>query len=232
MKALTVQQQYAYLAGVLKGDGWISSGHGRSPNGYLCLRVADRDFADTFAAAITQAFGVPASVRRDERGYWLCRKYNGHQRFSALAWFTPDTDDERRAWLRSLFDSEGNAQLTPLKRGARSFGRRVAIYSTDKATLACAAWDLALLEIQTRTTLHSSSAGHLGTKPVYQLAVVPGPEQYARFRDLIGSSISRKQMTLEAIANSYCTDISAVRREMQLAGVASRRARRDAGGKY
>lgn len=199
MRAITVRQPHAYLAGVLRGDAWISAGHSGSPNGYLCLRVADREFAETFAAAITHAYNVPASVRLDERGYWLCRKYNGQRRFSPLLDYRPRRRETKAAWLRGLFDSEGNANLTRLDRGPRSFSRRVAFYSTDELTLAIACGCLAALGFEANVRPLKPSAGHLGSKPVFELVLVSSREAYAQFANEIGSSIPRKQAVLDAI---------------------------------
>jgi hypothetical protein len=233
IKALTVQQPHAYLAGVLKGDAWISSGSGKSPNGYLCLRVADREFAETFAAAITQAFHVPAHAYLDGRGYWLCRKYNGQRRFTPLRDYRPRRPETRAAWLRGLFDSEGNANLTARPDiGPRSFARRVSFYSTNEVTLAIAVGCLAALGIEANVRPTRPSAGHLGSKVVFELAIVASRESYAQFAAQVGSTIPRKQAVLDAIPESYCDNMPEVRREMQLAGVATRIARRDSGGRY
>src|SRR2546421_3151495 len=59
----------AYLAGVIKGDGWCT--------GYsIGLRVADRDFAEAFAAAITQVFNVPLRIGQERQRYWIVRTSN------------------------------------------------------------------------------------------------------------------------------------------------------------
>lgn len=209
MKSLTVRQPYAYLAGVLRGDGWLNSS--------LCLRVADRDFAETFAATIRNGYGCTAKVNIDERGYFLVRR-NSAGRFEHLRTLIPESSEARAAWLRGYFDSEGNAQLTPLPtQGDRSFGRRVSF---------------ADLGFATRWSTLKPSKGHIGTLPVHELALRGSKQQYARFAELISSSIARKRIALGQIAESYCEDMSSVRREMQARGVATRIARRNAGGTY
>jgi hypothetical protein len=216
----TVIEPIAYLAGVLQGDAWLSS------RGYLCLRVADQDFAVAFAEAITAGFGVSTIVNIDERDYWLCRKYNGYQRFSCLPAYSPSSDGERAAWLRGLFDSEGNASLWPKPSGSRSFTRRVSFYSTKIGTLNRAAKYLYVLSIESRQpTVMRASAGHLGSKPVFELALKSSCDNYTRFGQLIGSSIDRKRIVLKAIPESYCADMSQVRREMQATGAATKRRR-------
>jgi hypothetical protein len=233
MRAITVRQPTAYLAGALLGDAWLSAGSGRSPGGYLCLRVADADFADAFAAAIRDGYGVITSPRRDERGYWLVRTYNGHGRFNSLREYAASTDEERAVWLRGLFDSEGNAQLLPKPtRGPQSFDRRVAFYSTDLRTLAIADHYMESLGITTKIRAVSPSVGHKGSRQVHELEVRANREAYARFATLVGSSIGRKATVLAALAASYVDDIPGRRREMQAVGAATRRARRDAGGTY
>lgn len=224
MKALTVRQPHAYLAGVLRGDGWL--------NNELCLRVADRDFAETFAAAIRDGYGCTAKVNIDERGYFLVRRWSAG-RFEHLRTLKQESTEEQAAWLRGYFDSEGNAQLTPApSRGDRSFSRRVSFYSTNDETLQTADKYLAALGLVTRRSTPKLSEGHLGTLPVHELALRSSKQQYVTFAELVGSSIERKRITLKRIAESYCEDMATVRREMQARGVAVRIARRNAGGAY
>lgn len=224
MRALTIKQPHAYLAGVLRGDGWL--------NEAFCLRVADRDFAETFAAAIRTGYGCTAKVTVDERGYFLVRR-TSTGRFEHLRAYSAQSDEEKRAWLRGYFDSEGNAQITPVpSRGTRSFSRRVSFYSTNEATLDTAASHLHGLVLATRYRTMKPSKGHLGTLPVHELALRSSKQQYTTFMELIGSSIERKQARLSQIVASYCNDLPAVRREMQARGVATRVARRNAGGTY
>lgn len=230
---LSIQQPCAYLAGVLRGDAWLSTGSGKSPNGYLCLRVADGDFAEAFALSVKAAFGVATAPRRDERGYWLVRTYNGYGRFNGLPTFQADRDAERAAWLRGLFDSDGNANLKHRpEKGPGSYARRVAIYSTRQDTLDQAADYLGDLGIATKLRPTANSKGHIGTKVVSELSLRSSRAQYYRFATLVGSSIERKRDTLNAIVSSYCDDLSAAYRRAQAAGVAVRLGRVASGGAY
>lgn len=223
----------AYLAGALLGDAWLSSPTAHHKHNYLCLRVADLDFAEAFALAIAAGFDIPARVTKDERGYWTVRRYNRDDRFSALRDFEPDGDRQAGAWLRGLFDSEGNAQLTHLPRiGPDSYGRRVAFYTTNETTLARADAYLRDLGMATRIYQRKHTAGHKGLKPVFELSLITSKRNFEVFADLVGSSIQRKAQTLRLLSTTYCTDVPALRRSMQAKGVATRRARRDAGGSY
>lgn len=234
MKALTVRAR-AYLAGALRGDAWLGAPSGGHARGYLGLRVADEEFAQAFAVALRDGFDVVVQPRRDERGYWLVRTYNGHGRFDVLRDLPVDAPTARGLWLRGLFDSEGNALLLPKPRsGPRSFDRRVAFYSTDEGTLALAGGHLSALGIMARRgyTASPDAPGHKGSRPVRELLVAPGAANYRAFGRLVGSSIPRKVVVLDALPGSYCADPSEVRREMQAAGVATRLARKAAGGRY
>jgi hypothetical protein len=131
-----------------------------------------------------------------------------------------------------MFDSEGNALLVRKPRGEHSWDRRVAFYSTEPRTLDRTAAYLLDLGIPTQRAVRPHSKGHLGTKQVEELKVAPGREHYARFAETVGSSIRRKAVVLDALAASYVDDMSAHRRSMQAQGVAVRRLRRDAGGRY
>lgn len=233
MRTLTVGQPHAYLSGVLAGDAWLSTGSGKSPSGYLCLRVADKDFADAFASAVRIAYAIDVLPHLDERGYWLTRTYNGYRRFDPLRSYSPVTDDEHAAWLLGLFDSEGNAQLTPKpNRGPNSWSRRAALYSTEPATLDKAEACFARLGLSTHRNMMRPSEGHLGSRPVEELKLSSSQPAYEHFANEVGSNIARKQHTLDRIAASYITDMANRRRQMQATGVASRLARKASGGRY
>src|SRR5690348_7451096 len=82
----------AYLAGVLKGDGWCTD--------YIGLRVSDQDFAEVFAHAILLVFNISVKVRKDERGYWLVKTSNLTGRFTYLVTYEPLSLDAKAAWLK------------------------------------------------------------------------------------------------------------------------------------
>lgn len=222
MKVLTLHQPY--LAGVVRGDGWVSPLT-------IGLRVADHDFAEEFAKALWVVFGVAVAPKRDERGYWLVRVGNKTGRFDVLKAVAPRSKPECRSWLRGLFDSEGNAQL--LHRPAISpaaYQRRVSIYSTDEDTIETAAAALGTLGLGVCRSLVRATAGHLGSKPVYELRLAASRAAFATFAHEVGSSIKRKQKVLDAIPLSYQPPGHHAR--IQAQGVAVRNARAAAGGTY
>jgi hypothetical protein len=200
MKSVSLTQErnraLAYLGGVVSGDGWCSALT-------LGLRVSDEDFADAFAMALKTAFSVTACPRRDERGYWLTRISNKTGRFDCLRDIEPSGLDGMAAWVRGLFDSEGNATLRLNGMSKNSYGRRVAIYSTVKATLLRAAEYLYSLGMFTILRQTNNSAGHKGNLIVYELSLRGGIDNYRMFALLVGSSISRKQSVLAALPQSY-----------------------------
>lgn len=201
----------AYLAGVLQGDGWCTKEVG--------LRVADKDFADAFASSLHRVFGNSAKPRIDQRGYWLLSASNITGKCTYLLSFVPQSTQEYAAWVRGLFDSEGNAQLTAnRKAGPNAYWRRVAMYSTNRGTLERGACYLQALAIPSIIRETRNSPGHKGSKTVYELAVRGSRENYTRFATLIGSSLSRKQATLDAIRESYNDDITVSFRQGQLKG--------------
>lgn len=204
MRVLTVQQPRAYLAGALSGDAWLSTGSGRSPGGYLCLRVADEDFALAFAAAVAEGYGVHRAPAQDERGYWLFRTYNGHRRFDGLRTFVPTSPGECAAWTLGLFDSEGNVQLTPKPwNGPASWERRVAFYSTEPATLDTLVTTLDSLGLPSTRLVRRPTAGHLGSRTVEQVRIRSGRAYFERFAEVIGSNIARKQAVLDRLPTTY-----------------------------
>ena len=223
--ALSLKQPKAYLAGCLKGDAFMVAGRKDSIRGYIGLRVADQDFAEAFAASINSAYGLDVRPKPDERGYALVRTYNGYGRFDELRSMEPICPEAKAAWLRGLFDSEGNALCVRKPRGPFSWDRRVAMFSTNTGTLDAALNHLACLGIESRITKWNHSAGHKGTKQVFCLSVACGKVSYQTFADIVGSSIARKQRVLELLPTTYHPDISRRRREIQLIGAAVKHAR-------
>jgi hypothetical protein len=219
MKAISM----AYLAGVVLGDGWCTRWS-------LGMRVADEDFAQAFQAAITAAFGVDVRCATDERGYWLVRTSNKTGRFDALVGYEPADAHERAAWLRGMFDSEGNVYLSPARVSANAWNRRVAFFSTEPTTLDRAARYLADLSITTRRRPWPGGGKRKGTKPVEALLVRNSHDNFRLFADLVGSTIERKQAVLRRLPTTYQPPGHHAR--AQAVGAESRRQRRDAGGRY
>ena len=221
MKTLSLTQPFAaYLAGVLHGDGWCT----RLSIG---LRCKDHDFALAFSSALRETTGASVPPRRDERGYWLVRARNKTGRFNQLKQYDPQTDEERAAWVRGMFDSEGNAQLRRNGVSENSFGRRVAFYSTAPMTLDIVALLLDVLGISSRRGVMRASTGHKGKKLVEYLEVRGSRENYERFASLVGSNIERKNSILLAIPESYRSDMGECYRRAQLLGAATKNRRRE-----
>lgn len=231
--ALSVRQPMAYLAGCLLGDACLTTGHKNSVRGYLQLRVADWDFANAFSSAIYAGFGVIYVPRKDERGYALVRTYNGFGRFDVLRGLIPSLLEEKAAWLRGLFDSEGNVVCVPKPyQGPRSWDRRIAFFSTNQETLHMGLAYLADLKIVSVIRGWPPSDSHHGSKPVFALLLKNGRENYASFARDVGSSIARKSDRINKLPETYHPDLSDAYREAQLKGAAVRNARKLAGGKY
>jgi hypothetical protein len=194
----------AYVAGVLHGDGYYT-GNGA----VIGLRVKDEEFVRAFAAAVRRAFGTgPNCVFSG--GYWSARlRRKGW--FGGLRALEPLGPEQIGAWLRGMFDSEGNAQVGQMGRKPRYAYRRVAMYSTDRATLdRCARYLDALGIPHTLTdTKANQRAGHIGTKPVLELRVRGSRENYRRFLDAVGTTIPRKRLALERIVSSYLNPVAA-----------------------
>lgn len=212
MDAISLWQPY--LAGVLHGDGWCGTAIG--------LRCKDLDFSAAFAAALNQGFSLGKVPKRDERGYWLVRVGNRSGKFNDLRAYEPESDEERAAWLRGLFDSEGNAQCMRLPRsGPNCYQRRIAFYSTEMSTLQRAIYYLDVLGIAAVIRPTKNSQTHKGTKIVYELKLTRKPA-FISFSKIVGSSIARKQKTLEVISSSF-SDPAIFTRVGQANGAAVRR---------
>jgi LAGLIDADG-like domain len=204
----------AYLSGVLKGDGYCTRTIG--------LLVKDKDFADTFILAIYHGFQVLVVPHLHQGKYWYTRASNYTGKYTYLLTFEPRIAYERAAWLRGLFDSEGNAQLTKASRGVNCYWRRIAMYSTTVGTLDQASIYLQSLAITSTIRATKNSQGHKGDKTVYELVLKGGKDNYERFLNKVGSSIARKQVAIEAIVQSYVSNLSESCRQNQLKGAAVR----------
>lgn len=205
--------ELAYVSGVLHGDGWCSKYA-------IGLRVADRDFAEYFANALSAICGRSIHPRLDERGFWLVRVGNKSGRFSSIKSYEPEGSTERAHWLRGLFDSEGNAQLCEV-RGKRPYRhRRISLYSTDVSTLSKAQFHLRSLGINCRTRETKNSLGHKGSKVVHELCLA-GKTDFESFARLVGSSIERKMVVIREIASSFAP--AGYQKRAQLLGAAARR---------
>jgi len=213
-----------YLAGVLHGDGWCTALT-------IGLRCKDEDFSMAFCNAINAGFRLGKHPARDERGYWLVRVGNKSGRFSHLRGYLPTKDVERAAWLRGLFDSEGNVKLTHQPYlSENAYNRRVAIFSTSLPTLGKASVYLDALNIPNSIKPWKNSAGHKGDKPVYALGVLR-QEGFSAFARLVGSSILRKHQTLLRMVDTYQDRFDYCSRG-GTKGVATRLARAASGGVY
>ncbi len=184
-----------YLAGVLHGDGWCT-------DRTIGLRAKDRDFVSAFRVALFVSTGKRANLLPDGTRYWRCRASNSTGRFSGLRSYEPADSDEVGWWLRGLFDSDGNAQITPVRGRPRSFSRRVAIYSTTRSKLERAVEYLGWLSIPAIIRETKNSTTHRGDRLVYELRILRR-EGFERFADMVGSCIARKRDRLAKIVSTY-----------------------------
>lgn len=225
MKALSILQPTAYLAGVLLGDGWLSKPSKNAKYGYLCLRCKDRDFAETFAGAIGDAFSTNAKVKVDERGYFLVRRYNTGNQFAILGGYEPIGLEQKAAWLQGFFDSEGCVSFDKRPGGPNSWNRRICFAGTNERTLAMASRLLRDLNIRCVVSKQKASNGHIGKKQVFLLIITGGQEFIGRFCSSVGTSIGRKRLLMERLVDSYFSqdDLTDVALRMQKVGATKRR---------
>jgi hypothetical protein len=212
-----VREALAYLSGVILGDGWFTH--------QLALTCKDRDFAEAFANAIHDAFGINLPPRPEIRAtgtFWCVRRGNRRGRFDALRQFHSSSLGEKALWLRGLFDSEGNAQFGRTQGGPHCYQRRIAIYSTNRKTLNVAAQYLADLHIPSVIRTANTGVGHKGSRTVYELRVIGGRANLTRFGLNVGSSIARKCYSMLAMVISYRPDFAAHCRAAQLKGAATK----------
>lgn len=190
MKALTIHK--AYLSGVVAGDGWISSLS-------IGLGAKDLDFVEAFVEAFNSIFDRQIKIRQ-EKDYWVARTSNKTGKFDCVKTYTQNTKEEKAMWIRGLFDSDGNANLSKVKNG---WSRKVAIYSTKTELLEKICLFLDDLGIGTKIYAKKNGSTHYGKKPMFELKVKDGRDNFSKFYSIVGSSILRKQKTLKAICESY-----------------------------
>ncbi|MNW37047.1 hypothetical protein D3C74_140780 [compost metagenome] len=203
----------AYINGVLHGNGWCKQA--------LSLRVKDYDFCKTFVDSVNRVLNKSFVPKTDERGFWLFRTSNRTGKLNYLLTYEPKGKLEFASWLKGLFDSEGNFQLTKIK-GKNSFNRRIATYCTDLPTLEKAKFYLSELGIISEIKETKNSSTHIGTKVVYELRLKQSKYNYSLFSEYVGSSLERNRLTLHNIINSYVPDLSENRRQNQLKGAQSK----------
>lgn len=215
----------AYLNGVIHGDGYLTN--------VLGLRVSDKDFAEAFAVAASAVSGrliTPqhqADYRRQFNSvcnwkYWEARSGNRNGAFECVREFVPVTETELAAWLRGMFDSEGNATCHKIRHGTESYGRAIEFFNCNTDTIARLVKFLEQIGIPSRPRPMKNGKGHLGTKQVYRVTLKSSIENFTRFRDLVGSNIKRKRETIEKMISTYHPDIRAHCRDIQLKGAATR----------
>lgn len=207
----------AYLAGVLHGDGFCS-------DDTIGLKVADKDFAESFCEAINASFSICISVRPESK-YWRVRTSNRKGQFSHIREYGPQTEEEIAAWIRGFFDSEGNASCCKRKYGEASYARRVSMYNTNVDTIRKATGFLGLLGIGCIVRATKNSRGHLGRKTVHELKLVSGVENYRLFQTRVSSSIGRKRDAIAQIVETYQPDKGYLVRA-QAKGAESKRAKK------
>jgi intein-encoded DNA endonuclease-like protein len=195
MKALSLQEKQAYIAGVIKGDGFCTN--------YIGLLVADKDFAEAFCDAINHVFQLSVRVRQENIKYWCVKTSNLTGKFSYLRTLKSTTQGEKASWLRGFFDSEGNVLIHKLPTGERCYERRIAMYNTNIDTLNTASSYLDALGMSSHIRAMKNGEGHWGTKVVYELRLRCSKENFDLFRTSIGSNIARKQKVIEAIPSTY-----------------------------
>lgn len=200
--------ELSYLAGVLHGDGWCTDLS-------LGLKVADHDFATEFSRCIKVVFNKEIKVSNTE-GYWRVRANNKSGRYNNVKNYSPVNESEITAWVKGLFDSEGNAQFSKLNRGERSYNRRISFYSTEYSTLKRAKNYMEEFNITSKINTVTSSKTHLGDKQVYELLLQSSKENFSLFNVHIGSSIQRKRKAIEEMLN-YC-DVAEFTRAAQKKG--------------
>lgn len=136
-------EDLAYIVGVLMGDGWFR------PNA-VGLATIDREFSDAFTRALVRQFGrtvkhwvTPSKPMHDPR---TGKMYISKRQFVVLMfsieakrfletiltldWIRGLGKTQKAAWIRGLWDSEGN-----IYERKHNFGWEVGLTSSDKDTV-------------------------------------------------------------------------------------------------
>lgn len=193
----------AYILGVMCGDGsiWKNKNGGDS----VGLDVKDEDFAEAFARAICDVYGFDAKVTKQIHANlmqgFVYRVRLGIKSvcddlmrlspagYGTVGWRVPKCvasarSEERGAFLRGFFDSEGYA------------GKQTQACSTNEAGLLEVASLLATLGI--RTTYASQAT--VGKSVLHKILISASSRRL--FLEKVGFSIKRKQEALRAIVEA------------------------------
>ena len=195
-----IDTDFGYILGVILGDGHFTFPKGGG--GCIGLSVVDKDFAQTFYN----------SLKRWSQTY--CRIWHYRDRWrvyltsvsSAKVFKNFDTikiltlsEDIRCAFLRGLYDSDGN--VNDNNKTIRFYNSNPRLINIVKGALESIG--VSNLKIRKRNEeVHIIEGREYLVKPVYVL-VLSRKRNLELFNVKVGFSIKRKQKRLETMVNSY-----------------------------
>lgn len=172
-----------YLAGVLHGDGFNGKKIG--------LLAKDKDFVEEFARCLNIICNqAKKPIPRGD--YWEVRIGNKTGKFNFIKDTIPISIEQKGAWIRGFFDSDGTATFSKLKKYPNSYCRSIRICKSKMDVLEKCAQYLRDINIPCKIVSKAHGTGHFGTKPMFEVKISICKENCERFKNLVGSSIARK----------------------------------------
>jgi intein/homing endonuclease len=134
----------AYLAGVLKGDGYLYRGQTGRPR--FQVEITSKNFAEKIAGVLGAMGYVPRIARYRHSRTWIHPSKTYHYDYlpylvrvtlpyeaaDTLQSFEPNTLDEKRSFVTGFFESEGTARMQVYH---NRICYRVAIYNKEVSLL-------------------------------------------------------------------------------------------------
>lgn len=193
---------FAYLLGALFGDGCFYSGD----RGRIIFSSSDKEFTAKVSSCIKGLFGLDAAttIRRlsKKNSKWkdayvlssrpLFKRLQEHKEKKVPA-FVLSSDEMKAAFLKGLFDAEGNVDIHNVK-SRNVVERHVRCFSNDTELLEQS--KRMLFELGIKSMIHRSKGNNF-------CLTIWGYKSLLKFNELIGFTIQRKQNSLNNAIAGY-----------------------------
>ncbi len=204
-KSLKLNEDLAYILGVLCGDGYMDYSNDRRTH-YIGLSATDKEFVDNFKSVLHNYFKIKPTneFRKSRKINWrdqyitrMCSKeacdfINKLGRFGKFEWNIPEaimnSDNNLRIFfLKGFFDSEGEIDKQSGRVGATS-ANFIGLNQIGKL----------LKDLKINFTIIKVKDARPNTHQKYKLRV-HDKKSIISFRNLIGFNIKRKQEVLDNV---------------------------------
>lgn len=188
-------EKIAYILGVVKSDGHISSQHS------IRLITKDGDFAESFKRAFEELLNKNLYPVRMYRGFYfweICsKKFALFLKSLQIETFLIN-EKMKGNFLKGFFDGEGSINFSG---SGRKVHREISCVNKNETLIHLISNYLTELSIENR--IRKILGSGFNPKGIYYLVLVYGKQNILNFYKKIGFSINRKQNKLVSALNSY-----------------------------